>query len=271
MSFAVGFFIAALVNLTIGSFGWRWVLLAGATPAVITIFIRRYVPEPDQWVQARMQRALTGVNDTATATFLAIFAPQFRRRTIVGVLISASMMIGSWGVSTLIPTWIHQLLPPDQVAMAGRHTSQIFMLLNVGAILGYLTLVWMTEALGRRWSYFLICAGCAVTNIAMFMLVKSFADLQIAIVVYGFFAVGGFGTFAAYLPELFPTRFRATGQGFCWNMARLMTGAGPLLSGLLVSSSGSLTHSGMMVTWIYAIGLIAIWFGPETKGQPLLD
>jgi MFS family permease len=88
---------------------------------------------------------------------------------------------------------------------------------------------------------------------------------------YGFFAIGGFGTFAVYLPELFPTRIRATGQGFCWNMGRVCTAMGALISGALVGVLGSVPMAAVAVTSIYTIGLVAIWFGPETRGLPLED
>jgi hypothetical protein len=73
------------------------------------------------------------------------------------------------------------------------------------------------------------------------------------------------------LPELFPTRIRATGQGFCWNMARAFTAVGPFISGALVSEFGSASSAGLTIVWIYAVGMIAIWFGPETRGVPLAD
>jgi MFS family permease len=88
---------------------------------------------------------------------------------------------------------------------------------------------------------------------------------------YGFFAIGGFATFAAYLPELFPTRIRATGQGFCWNAGRALTALGPLTSGILVDLLGSVPMAALVLTASYAVGLIAIWFGPETRGVPLQD
>jgi MFS family permease len=272
MAFAFGFFTAALVNLLIGPIGWRWVLAFGALPAVLTLFIRQFVPEPERWINVRDQRRATaGAADTAMNTFLAIFSPTMRRRTIVGVLVAVTMMIGSWGGTTLIPTWIHQLLGPEQAKLAVQRTSESFMLMNVGALLGYLTLIWLTGAIGRRWSYFLICLGAALSTVFLFTQVKTFEGLQLFMVIYGFFAIGGCGTVAAYLPELFPTRFRATGQGFCWNMARLLTGVGPLVSGMLVASFGSIPAAGVMVAWIYVIGLVAIWFGPETRGVPLED
>jgi len=274
MSFAFGGFLAALLNLVIGPFGWRWVFLAGASPAVITLFIRRFVPEPARWINARRQSqmlASAGVPNTAMGTFLAIFAPDIRRRTIVGVLIALTMMIGGWGTTTLLPTWIPQLLGPDKAPLAIKVTSQSFMLASAGSVLGYLSLMWLTDAIGRRWSYFLIVVGCTATNLFMFTWIKAIGPLLWFLPVYGFFTIGGYGIFAAYLPELFPTRIRATGQGFCWNMARVFTAAGPFVSGMLVGVFGSVPSAGMMVASIYVVGSVAIWFGPETKGVPLAD
>ena len=95
MAFAFGFFLAALDNLILGAYSWRWVLAAGALPALIALGVRWFVPEPERWLRVRNDKAVAAM--TAVQTFAAIFAPDLRRRTIVGLLVSASMMIGSWG------------------------------------------------------------------------------------------------------------------------------------------------------------------------------
>lgn len=271
-SFAVGFFLAALVNLALGPIGWRWVLAAGAAPALLTLFIRRFVAEPERWIASRdhARRASDRTLDTAGATFLAIFATGMRRRTIVGVLLAAVMMIGAFGGITLLPTWIAELLGSDRSA-AIKVTSQSIMLMNAGALFGYLVLIWLVDAVGRRWSYFLAVMGSAVVSFILFTRITTVEGLLWFMPVYGLFAVGGFGTFGTYLPELFPTRIRATGQGFCWNFARALTAIGPLTSGALVGALGSVQMAGVAVVAIYALGGIAIWFGPETKGVPLQD
>jgi MFS family permease len=87
--------------------------------------------------------------------------------------------------------------------------------------------------------------------------------------VYGYFVIGAFGTFAAYLPELFPTRVRATGQGFCWNMARALTSVGPIAGNAVVSKFGSFPAASAAVSLLFIVGMVSIWFGPETKGVPL--
>jgi hypothetical protein len=81
------------------------------------------------------------------------------------------------------------------------------MLINVGAVLGYLTLIWLTDAIGRRWSYFLIALGCAAANLLMFSQIRTLDGLLWFSPIFGFFAVGGFGSLAIYLPELFRPAF----------------------------------------------------------------
>jgi MFS family permease len=273
MCFAAGFFLAAAINLVIGPIGWRYVFAAGAAPALITLFVRLFVREPQRWIAVRDQRrsaTLAGATDNPFAIFFSLFAPGTRRRTIVGLLVAASMMIGAFGGATLLPVWMRGLVGADP-KLAVAVTSQCFMLINVGGVLGYLALIWLNDAIGRRWSYFLMGLGCMAANLFMFTQIATVSGLFWFASVYGFFVVGGFGTFAVYLPELFPTRNRATGQGFCWNAARVFTSAGPVATGAIVNVLGSAPAAGASVTAIYLVGLVAIWFGPETRGVPLQD
>ena len=265
LSFAGGFLLAAAMGLLVGPFGWRWVLAIGALPALLTLFIRRYVPEPERWLEARRQ-----ADGSAWTTFVGIFAPGLRRRVAVGVTISAAMMIGSWGVTTLLPLWVHQLFPVQDLSQV-RITSVMFIAMNIGAVSGYIALMWLSAAAGRRWSYFIMALGAILSALVLFSQVTSLTSLFCLVALYGFFAIGGFGAFAAYLPELFPTRIRATGQGFCWNLARIFTAAGPFVAGSMVSALGSLPKAAMAVTMAYALGALAIWFGPETRGRALED
>jgi len=265
MSFAGGFLLAGLLNLLIGPFGWRWVFAAGAAPAVLTPFIRWHVPEPERWLAVR-NFARGGAR-----TLLMIFAPDLRRRTLVAVLISAAMMIGAWGTTTLLPTWIHQLAGPNGGAVAIEATAKCFILANAGGALGFLAMMWLNERVGRRWCYFLAVLGSIATALFAFTQIQTLGALLWFMPLYGFFAIGGFATFAVYLPELFPTRIRATGQGFSWNAGRALTALGPLTSGMLVDVVGSVPVAAVMLTASYGVGLIAIWFGPETRGLPLQD
>ncbi len=271
MAFAFGFFLAAIDNLLLGPISWRWVLAAGALPAAIALGIRWFVPEPERWVRVRQDAEVARIS--AMQTFAMIFSPQLRRRTIVGVLVSAAMMIGSWGGLALLPSWIQQLVRASGgTPLVGVQTiSYAFMLMMVGAVLGYASLIFLTDGIGRRGSYFLFCLGSLISSLYLFMYIKNLSTLMWFMPVYGYFIIGGFGTFAAYLPELFPTRVRASGQGFCWNFARCVTAVGPLIGGVLVGTFGSFPAAAASTAAFYAIGLVAIWFGPETRGVPLAD
>jgi MFS family permease len=272
LAFAFGFFMAAGLNLFLGSFGWRFVLLAGVVPALVAIPIRYAVPEPERWIRVRRDMRIAGTDGGGPfATLAAIFAPNMLRCTLVGVLISASFMIASWGGSTLLPTWINQLLGPDQARLGVQAVSYTIMLMNVGAVLGYLTLMWSFESIGRRWSYFLFTAGAVLISAYLFTQVNSLDAIFALALPYGYFCLGGFGAFACYLPELFPTRVRTTGQGFCWNMARFLTGFGPLVAGQWVGLFHSVPMAAATISLVFAVGLVAIWFGPETRNKPLSD
>jgi MFS family permease len=267
MAFAFGFLAAALDNLLIGPFGWRWVLGMGAVPALATILIRRFVPEPERWIKVR--DAVD--SESALSTFARIFKPDLRRRTIVGVVIASAAMLGSWGGLTFIPSWIHQLAGAAAGKTVGATVSYAFILMMIGATLGYLSLIWMLEAFGRRVSYFIFSVGSFIVSMFLFLAINRLDYLLWFMPVYGYFVIGAFGTFAAYLPELFPTRIRATGQGFCWNMARALTSLGPLAGTVMVAKFGSFPMASAAVSMLFIVGMVVIWFGPETKGIPLGD
>jgi hypothetical protein len=81
-----------------------------------------------------------------------------------------------------------------------------------------------------------------------------------------------YGWFPLYLPELFPTRVRATGQGVAYNFGRILAAVGALVQGKLVANySGSYARAGAAVSLVYVLGLFLIWFAPETKNRPLPD
>jgi predicted MFS family arabinose efflux permease len=271
LCFGLGFFAAAALNLFVGPYGWRWVFAAGAAPAPIVLLLRLFVSEPARWVAVRQEAKARGSHERPTETLRAIFAPGMRRRTIVAVLLALTMMITTSGLGPIAPVWVHALLPRGQQALAGTVISHYFMLLSAGGLIGYLCLIWPIEHLRRRWSYTAIVTCCCVVVLLKYTIVGSVHGLLLFAPIYGFFSVGGFGFFAVYFPELFPTSIRATGQGFCWNVARTVSAAGPLVMGMLVNVLGSAPAAGRLIACVYVVGLVAIWFGPETKGQSLAD
>jgi MFS family permease len=156
-----------------------------------------------------------------------------------------------------------------KTAAAAKADAQ--MLQAFGAILGCLLAPLAGAQIGRRPAYFLLCFGSLLLCGYMFRAINRFDGLFL---VTSFLVSGTtasfYGWFPLYLPELFPTRVRATGQGLSYNFGRVFAAGGALVQGQLVAYfGGSYPQAGAMITLIYLAGMGMIWLAPETKGKPL--
>lgn len=127
--------------------------------------------------------------------------------------------------------------------------------------------------MGRRPAYFILCLASLISCGCLFRCTSHYG----AFFLFMCLLVGGstasfFGWLPLYLPELFPTRVRATGQGLCYNSGRVLAAVGAVETGrLLRAFDGSYAKAGAVITLVYALGLVVIWLAPETKGKPLPD
>jgi MFS family permease len=156
---------------------------------------------------------------------------------------------------------------PSKTPAAQGNTQ---MALGVGAIIGCLIAPLIAAWLNRRIAYFLLCLGSLITCQIIF---NKFTDYSTEFLVMAFI-VGGvtaalYGWLPLYLPELFPTRVRATGQGISFNFGRIFAGVGGIAIGTL--TPGGYAKMGAIVSLVYVLGLVVIWLAPETKGKPLPD
>ena len=141
----------------------------------------------------------------------------------------------------------------------------------IGAVVGCLLGAWFGGFVTRRVGYFLLCLGSLVTCAWLFRGFDSYGAPFLAMT----FVVGGltaafYGWLPLYLPELFPTRVRATGQGLSYNAGRILAAVGALQMGSLMQTfQGSYARAGAIITLIYVVGMVVIWIAPETKGRPL--
>jgi len=240
---------------------WRWVMLAGATPALLCLFIIRYVPESQRWKQSRSENASSPLRD--------IFSREFLPRTLLGLLFASIALIGTWGSVQWLPAWADQLTQ-GKVQNAKGVTQ---LLIAAGAVLGCLLGPWIGSRTGRRPAYFLLCSASLVACACLFRWVDHYGPVFLFLVLMVGTTTGSFyGWLPLYLPELFPTRSRATGQGLCYNAGRVLAAVGAVEMGHLLSLySGSYARAGATITLIYCLGLFVIWFAPETKGRPLPD
>lgn len=252
-----GFLLIAVVTLIlpVGPHSWRWVMLIGAAPALLTFLIRIFVPESQRWKEA--------VRKTGAHPFREIFRPPLFRSVIIAVILTSVVLIGTWASVQWIPLWIGRLTHG-----ASPHAMAISQALGAaGAICGCFCGPLVAHAWGRRRSYFALCALSLGSCEALFLLMHRYSPIFLVLAfIVGFFTATFYGWLALYLPELFPTRVRATGQGLSYNFGRIFAAAGALAAGNLVSHyDGDYARMAARISLVYVIGMVAICFAPETK------
>lgn len=250
-------FIGKMIPITPES--WRWVWLIGAAPALLVFLIRLFVPESERW----QEEARKG----PSAPLREVFGPVYVRNTLLGILFASIALIGTWGSVQWLPLWV------DQIAGASlpHAKADATMLCALGAIAGCIVGPLVGGKFGRRPAYFLLCVLSFASCQFLFRGHLEYGGLfQIMLFLVGFFTAAFYGWFPLFLPELFPTRARATGQGVCFNTGRVFAAAASITGGQLVASfDGNYARAGAVVTLVYVLGMLVIWFAPETKGKPL--
>ncbi len=243
---------------------WRWMFLVGATPALLTFFIRLFVPESERWRRARdAARPADGRDHSPLAEVLR---PPLLRRTLTGVALTSVALIGTWGSVQWIPLWTDKMTAGAiEGAKATAHT-----LSSLGATFGSLLAPILLGGMSRRLGYSVLCVMSLVVCAVLFRTQSEYTSVFLLLVcLTGATTAAFYGWFPLYLPELFPTRVRATGQGLCFNAGRIVAAVGALTSGQLVSYYGGYAEMGAVVTLVYLAGLAIVWLAPETQGRPL--
>lgn len=263
-AWAAGFFLAATLNLLLkDTYGWRGLFLVGVLPALAALFVRWWVKEPERWTRAHDQ----------PAPISAIFEGPLRRATLVGSALAFVAVFGLWGSTNWAPTLVRELPDlqgRDQASMT-RYVSYAIMALNAGAVFGYLGFGPLADRIGRRPVFAFMCLGSLIMLPVTYLVPSTYEGVLLLLPILGFFNNGIFSGFPIYLPELYPTRLRATGAGFCFNAGRILASASPFLTGWLVTTLGTFGRAASMVALIYVLGLAVLLFAPETKGHRLPD
>lgn len=337
------------IRFPVTSDSWRWVMMVGAAPALLTFFIRLFVPESERWQESRKQGASAPVRE--------IFGPGLLRNTLLAIAFSSVALIVTWGIVQWIPLWADQMtseqarteqaklaaelrpaaeapgaseglrrasagaaaalerlqrndargaLAPiddvlaglgaggagaaepsgaaadwarrqatvrDLVAVQPKVKGYIQLVSSLGAVLGCLVAPLIGGLLGRRPVYFGLCLCSLVTCSVLFRGFHEYSAAFMGMVgLVGFTTAAFYGWLPLYLPELFPTRVRATGQGLAFNFGRILAALGAWQMGSLMAwFDKSYAKAGAAIVLIYLVGMALIWLAPETKDKPLPD
>ncbi|MCP1573762.1 MFS family permease [Herbaspirillum rubrisubalbicans] len=264
-SWAVGWAASALAFWGIYAvlppeMAWKVLFWIGILPALLTLYIRRTLHEPEIYLatQARLRQSGQRGN------FLRIFHRDLLRTTLLASLLATGMQGAYYSVTTWLPTF---LKTERHLSVLG--TSTYLLVLIGGSFCGYLTSAWLSDTIGRRRCFMFFAVMGIVLVLSYTQMVITDAWMLALGFVLGFFLSGIFAGMGAYLSELFPSDVRGSGQGFCYNVGRALGAICPALVGYL----GNSLPLGQTIGWVaaacYALVILACLALPETRGKEL--
>ena len=287
MAVFAGAFIVG--NPALGDNGWRIGFAIGALPALLTLWIRWKLREPDKWVQAR--EIAKQDSSKKTGRLFDIFAPDLLRNTLVGVTLATIGLATFWGVHIYGRNLYRQAaerqylteLSPDaddtakqavlkDNSRAIKHAEMLGMfIVTTGGGIGLVCFGPICERIGRRGAFLFYHVGSLASTLILFQVLAtaSIPVLWIALPIFGFLTVGMHAGYAIYFPELYPTRLRGTGAGFCFNGGRILAAPILILIGWMLGRGITMENTVSILGLLFLVGAFVSLLGPETKGREL--
>ena len=258
---SLGYGAAAIVTaIVLPRFGWRAVFWVGLLPALITLWIRRRVPEPAMWQRTQRERH----TDAARPSY---FTGSLFAVTVAITLMNASTMFAWWGLNLWIPAYLSLPAAQGGIGLSTVVMSGFVVAMQVGMWFGYVTYGVVSDRIGRKptyIAYLLVAAGL----VFLYGLSKTPVVLLALGPFVAFFGTGYFSGFGAVTAELYPTAIRATAQGITYNIGRLASAAAPFAVGTLAQTRGF--GAAFTMTAVAFLVAAAFWtLIPETRGRAM--
>ena len=210
---------------------WRFVFFVGVLPALVTLWIRKSVPESEMWKQHQDQAA-------TSAPFSEVFSPALRRNTIFLLLLNIFGLFAWWGLFSWMPPYLTLPIEKGGRGLSMMNTTTLLVTLNlVGMFPGYLCYGWFADKLGRKRSLILYTL-CAAGLIPLYAAARTPWIILVLGAFVGFFGTGFFAGSGIIGSELFPTRVRARALGFTYNGARALSCVAPYTIGWVGDKKG---------------------------------
>lgn len=286
---AVGNITAAVIGMTMGGLVerglvdsvWRPMFVIGAVPALLALFIRRRLREPERWQQVKEEGGVA----RELGSYRALFAhPRWRKHALLGLVMAFSGVVGLWAVGFFTMDLVGNVLqtrfqkegmPPGEIAGRVAYWKGITsMMINIGAFCGMFGFGVVTQRIGRKPTFAIAFIAATVSTAGVFAFLDTFVEIFWMVPLMGFCQLSLFAGYAIYFPELFPTYLRSTGTSFCYNVGRFFSAAGVGLLGLLTGTVYAdapepLRYAGLTMCGVFLVGLFVLPFMPETHGKPL--
>lgn len=239
---------------------WRWMFAIGALPAVLVFFLRRYVEEPKIAVETLAKQKISGDRPA----LWEIFSGPIAKTTILASLAATGCQGGYYAITF----WVPRFLTTERKLSIVGSTGYLATLI-IGSFIGYLVGAWLADRIGRRKLFLTFSIGAIALILVYTQVTLTNEVLWLLGFPLGFFASGYFSGMGAFLTELFPTRLRGSGQGFCYNFGRGIGALFPFLVGWLSTSTSLGNAICIFAVLAYGLFFLAAFALPETRGRIL--
>jgi MFS family permease len=223
----IGILLASCATLLLASQSPRVVFLVGVLPALLVLWVRREVPETEEWRTAKRQAT------DASPGIVDLFRGDVRRTTILTILVCSVSLTAHWAFIFWYQQHLRNL--PDVINLSATRKNELASIANLlvmaASILGNFLAAIMALVIGYRRSIALLCLSYGLAMVAVYIVPRSHSTLLVLLPVMGACS-GFFALFTMYLPPLFPVLLRTTGAGFCYNIGRIAAAAGTVVFGL---------------------------------------
>ena len=241
---------------------WRFVFFVGVLPALVTLWIRRSVPESEMWQQHRNQAT------TTKTPFSEVFSPALRKNTIFLLLLNIFGLFAWWGLFSWMPPYLTLPVEKGGRGLSMMNTTTLLVTLNLaGMFPGYLFYGWVADKLGRKRSLILYTL-CAAGLIPLYAAARTPWIILVLGAFVGFFGTGFFAGSGIIGSELFPTRVRARALGFTYNGARALSCVAPYTIGWVGDKKG-LSAAFLLCAIAFVLTAVMASQLPETRGKNL--
>ena len=262
---AIGWGLAVLSQAILFSWlppetAWRWMFAIGALPALLVLYLRRYVEEPIIAADTRAKQNASGDRPKLSE----IFAGPMLKTTILASLAATGCQGGYYAITFWVPRFLTTERKLSIVSSTGYLSALI-----IGSFVGYLVGAWLADRIGRRNLFLTFSLGAIAVILIYTQVTLTNEVLWILGFPLGFFASGYFSGMGAFLTELYPTRLRGSGQGFCYNFGRGIGALFPFLVGALSNTTSLGNAIAIFAVLAYGLFFLAAYALPETRGRIL--
>jgi MFS family permease len=258
-SWAIGEMLAVGVTaVVLPTLGWRAVFFVGVIPALVALWMRRSVPEPQIWNERASHKRVP---------LAMLWRPDIRRNGAIATTMNAFTMFGYWGLFAWIPAYLSLPVSQGGRGLGLMATTAWLLVMGVGKWMGYVSYGLFADRLGRRWTY----AGClmiATVLVPLYGLTTRPLILLILGPLVAFFGTGYYAGFGTITSELFPTQIRATAMGITYNVGRAASAIAPATIGLLATKYG-LGYAFVPLAGAFLTAAFLSLTLPETAGKIL--